>query len=264
MPDTPKLAKAELRQLDANFDQEINQEKWTKVQFNPDSLKVSFANQVAQPAGGGDQNGPQAQQFVGAGSTKLAVLLVFDVTNEIPQDLPDTDDVRILTKRVAYFITPKGSPDDKKPKKYIPPSVRFAWGSFQFDGIMEAMEETLEFFSFEGKPLRATVSLTLTQQKITEFKPKEISSGPGVTRKAGKAPGTSPMNEAPAGSSLQSMASNSPNGSGADWQSIASFNGIENPRLMGAGTLIDFNPPDASIGASASVDLGVSLNVSIG
>src|SRR5438105_12358517 len=131
MPDTPKLAKAELRQLDANFDQEINKDKWTKVQFNPDSLKVSFANQVVAPAGGGDQNGPQAQQFVGAGSTKLAVQLMFDVTNELPQDLPDTDDVRILTKRVAYFITPKGTPDEKKPKKYIPPSVRFSWGSFQ-------------------------------------------------------------------------------------------------------------------------------------
>jgi hypothetical protein len=60
------------------------------------------------------------------------------------------------------------------------------------------------------------------------------------------------------------MASNSPTGSGADWQSIASFNGIENPRLLGAGTLIDLNPPDASIGASSSVDFGVSLNVSIG
>lgn len=44
MPDVPQLAKAELRQLDADFKSTINEDKWTKVQFNPDSLKVSFAN----------------------------------------------------------------------------------------------------------------------------------------------------------------------------------------------------------------------------
>ena len=51
MPDVPQLAKAELRQLDADFKNEINKDKWTIVQFNPDSLKVSFANQVAAPSG---------------------------------------------------------------------------------------------------------------------------------------------------------------------------------------------------------------------
>src|SRR6266480_7236427 len=159
MPDAAKLAKAELKELDAQFDHVINEDKSTKVQFNPDSLKVSLANQIAAPQGAGDQSGPQAQQFVGAGSTKLAVTLYFDVTAEFPQGLPETDDVRNLTKRVAYFITPKGDPPNA-PKKYIPPAVRFTWGSFQFDGIMESMEETLELFSFEGRPLRATLGIT--------------------------------------------------------------------------------------------------------
>src|SRR6185437_7029443 len=168
MPDVAQLAKAELRELDANFSKEINQDKWTKVQFNPDTLKVAFANQIATPSGSGDQNGPQARQFVGAGTTKLSVQLYFDVTSELPQGLPAVDDVRKLTQRVAYFITPTGDPKNK-PKKYIPPAVRFRWGTFQFDGIMESLEESLEMFSFEGRPLRASVSLSLSQQKITEF-----------------------------------------------------------------------------------------------
>src|SRR5215475_10393812 len=121
MPDTPQLAKAEIRQLDADFKEEINPDKWTKVQFNPDSLKVSFANQIATPSGSGDQNGPQARQFVGAGTTKLSVGLYFDVNSEFPQGLAPADDVRKLTQRVAYFITPAGQPKNK-PKKYIPPS----------------------------------------------------------------------------------------------------------------------------------------------
>jgi hypothetical protein len=251
MPDTPQLAKAEIRQLDADFKDEINSDKWTKVQFNPESLKVSFANQIATPAGGGDQNGPQARQFVGAGTTKLAVTLFFDVTQDIPQaslpqDLPDVDDVRKLTQRVAYYITPLGDPPNK-PKKYIPPAVRFLWGSFQFDGIMESLEETLELFSFEGKPLRASVTMALTQQRITEFKFNQTNEAPGVTRRGGNAPGTAPMTEAPAGSTLQGLAGSGGGSSGMDWQSIASLNGIENPRLLQPGQLIDLNPPSVKV-----------------
>jgi Contractile injection system tube protein len=261
------LAKAELRQLDADFNAEINPDKATKVQFNPDSLKVSFANQIAQPSGSGDQNGPQARQFVGAGTTKLTVTLYFDVTAELPVDLPQANDVRKLTARVAYFITP-ASEGSGRSTKYIPPSVRFIWGSFVFDGIMESMEETLEIFSAEGRPLRASVAIALSQQKITEFK---FSSGvkdpPAVTRRGGAPPGTAPMTEAPAGSNLQSMAANQPGGSGGGlginggWQAIAAANGIENPRLLDPGQLIDLNPP--SLSASIGVDAGVSASVDI-
>jgi hypothetical protein len=281
----PDLAKAELRQLDQDFKEEIQEDNWTKVQFNPDSLKVSFANQVAAPSGSGDQNGPQAQQFVGAGTTKLSVTLLFDVTAEIPNGLPEVDDVRKLTQRIAYFITPKGDPENA-PKKYIPPSVRFMWGSFQFDGIMESMEETLELFSFEGRPLRASVAIALSQQKITEFKFNQANDAPAVTRKGGAAPGTAPMTEAPAGSSLQSLAANQSGGSSSfggglggsisgsiggsfgagvsvgGWQAIATANGIENPRLLQPGQLIDLNPPKLSL--SASVDASVSVSGQIG
>ncbi len=275
MPSTPQLAKAELRELDSQFANEINKDKWTKVQFNPDNLKVSFANQIQQPQGGGDQNGPQAQQFVGAGTTKLAVTLTFDVTAEFPEGLDPADDVRKLTQKVAYFITPRGEPANQ-PKKYIPPALRFAWGSFTFDGIVESMEETLELFSPEGRPIRASVTLAVSQQKITEFKFNDANQPPGFTRR--RSPGTSPMTEAPAGSSLQNVSSNPANGSpgsgfggglsagaglgvsggfgvsaglsgGLEWQAVASANGIENPRLLKPGQLIDLNPPAARIKA---------------
>jgi hypothetical protein len=233
-----QIAKAELQEIDAEFDKQINPTKATVVQFNPDTLKVAFANQIQQPQGGGDQQGAQAGQFVGAGSTKLTAQLWFDVTQELG-NLPKVDDVRVLTGRVAYFMTPIGKPKDK-PKKWIPPAVRFLWGTFQFDGIMEAMEETLELFSAEGRPLRASVAITLTQQKITTFafNPKEIDLPPSFKR-----PGTTPQSEAPEGSDLPSLVAAQPDGSGADgrdWQSIAAANGIENPRLLEAGQFVDF------------------------
>ena len=248
----PALVKAELRQLDANFQKEINDASATVVQFNPDSLKVSFANQIATPSGSGDQNGPQARQFVGAGTTKLAVTLYFDVTSELPPGLPQVDDVRKLTQRVAYFITPAGEPANQ-PTKFIPPAVRFIWGSFIFDGIMESLEETLDFFSPGGQPLRATVAIGLSQQKITAFQFKDVPPPPAATLQGGQPAGTAPFSEAPAGASLQSMVANQPGlGPGADWQSIALANGIENPRLLQPGQLINLTPSSAS----ASIQIG--------
>src|SRR5215510_14019652 len=214
MPDSQKLEKAELRELDAEFKNEINLDKKCQVQFNPETLKVSFANQVATPSGTGDQKGTPARQFVGAGTTKLSLQLWFDVSD--------------LTAKVAYFITPKPDKD-----KFLPPGVRFIWGSFQFDGIMESMEESLEFFSSDGRPLRASVTINLTQQKITEF--HGAQTGPAAT----PTPGTRPLTPAPAGKSVQSVADSQ--GKGDLWQLIAAANNIENPRLLQPGQLLDMN-----------------------
>ncbi|HEY3493724.1 MAG TPA: hypothetical protein VGK73_03515 [Polyangiaceae bacterium] len=239
---TVQLAKAELRKLDANFENEVDESNWAKVQFNPETLKVSFANQVATPSGSGDQRGTPARQFVGAGTTKLAVQLWFDVGAQ--QGEPSAvDDVRKLTKKVAYFITPA-----KEGDKFVPPGVRFVWGSFQFDGIMESLEESLEFFSPEGKPLRAAVSFALTQQKITEFVfrptqgvPPGAGAAAGGAGAGGAPPGTKPLTQAPQGASLQSLAG--AEGKQGDWQKIAVANGIENPRQLRAGAFIDLSPP---------------------
>ncbi len=235
MPEAANLAKAELRQLDADFKEEINPENNTIVQFNPESLKVSFANQVATPSGAGDQSGTPARQFVGAGTTKLALQLWFDVTATAEGEEP-VDDVRKLTQKVAFFITPEEQPD----KKFVPPGVRFIWGSFQFDGIMESLEESLEFFSADGRPLRASMSLSLTQQKITLFTFRATAGSPSQASTGNAAPpGTTPMTEAPAGSTVQGLASSQ--GKGDNWQAIALANGIENPRGLQPGQLIDMN-----------------------
>ncbi len=228
-----KLAKAELRQLDPDFNREIEEDTWTTVQFNPETLKVSFANQVATPSGGGDQNGSPARLFVGAGTTKLAAQLWFDVSGEQASSTK-VDDVRRLTQKVAFYITPKKDAQD--PKKFVPPAVRFLWGSFQFDGIMESLEESLEFFSSEGKPLRASVSFTLTQQKITSF----VFRNPAPPGTGGADPtGTRPLTPAPAGSTVQGLAAGQ--GKGSSWQGIAAANSVENPRKLPPGQLLDMN-----------------------
>ncbi|AKJ02898.1 hypothetical protein ATI61_11387 [Archangium gephyra] len=236
MPEATRLAKAELRQLDANFKEEIEKETtWTTVQFNPESLKVSFSNQVVTPSGAGDARGTPGRQYVGAGTTKLALQLWFDVTHPEPA-AAKVDDVRMLTQKVAFFITPK---KEQGGENLVLPAVRFLWGTFQFDGVMDSLEESLEFFSPEGKPLRANVSFTLSQQKITEFAfGKAAAPTPGSARTpSGKPTGTVPMVQAAAGVTLQGLAAGA--GQGADWRAVATANGIENPRLLQPGQLVD-------------------------
>jgi hypothetical protein len=262
---TVTVKSAELRELDATGTLMRNDNSPIPVQFNPETLKVTYANQVVPPstgtgsggsASGGqtsDQTETSSTQFVGRGTTKLAVQLWFDVSSVVPSDLQrflsERNDVRLLTEKVAYYIKPKEVPNTN-PKRYLPPAVSFIWGSFRFDGIVESLDESLEFFSPDGVPLRAVMSLSIVQQSFqfafnADFQPSPPSGGglPG-----GGAPGTQPLASASAGLSLQGMTASA--GISADWQGIALANGIENPRILAPGQLINLN---ASASASASV-----------
>jgi hypothetical protein len=258
VPEPASLERAELRELDADFVEQINEDKWAPVQFNPETLKVTFANQVVQGSGAGDQRGSQARQFVGAGTTKLALQLWFDVTASTGSTTA-THDVRVQTQKVAYFITPKplapqtggtgsgaasggggsgGSGGQQQPQ-FAPPAVRFVWGTFQFDGIMDGLEETLEFWSSDGRPLRASVTVGLSAQKITFGFNREKAHGASRGPAAGATPGTRPLAQAPSGATLPGLAAAA--GAGVSWQSIASANGIEDPLRMAPGQLVDLS-----------------------
>lgn len=236
-----ELAKAQLIELDADFKNEKPGGQKVTVQFNPETLKVTFANQLVQPQGGDQAAGNTGRQFVGAGTTKLALTLWFDVA-AMTED--PVDDVRRLTQKVIFFMTP--TPDKADAKKMVPPAMRFVWGSFLFDGIVEGLEESLEFFAPDGKPLRAQVTLTLGQQKIlvSEFQ------GDG---KVPLSPGQTPMSQAKQGDSLQGMAAQ--NGK-SDWKGMAAANGIEDPLRLSPGQLIDIN-------AGAGVGIGFSAGINV-
>ena len=81
--------------------------------------------------------------------------LTGDPTARLAVDLwCDGEDVLGTAQRIAYFAG-KG-----------PPAVRFVWGEFRFDGHIEALEETLDFFSPDGRPLRARVALSLRGETL--------------------------------------------------------------------------------------------------
>ena len=217
------------------------------VQFNPESMKVTFANQVAEPKGGDQKAGTAGRQFVGAGTTKLALTLWFDVTAMAKNPV---DDVRRLTTEILYFMTPQEAESDKK--KLAPPGTRFSWGSFIFDGMVEAFEESLEFFSAAGKPLRASVTLTLAQQKIL------VTDYSKTTGLVPSRPGQRPFTPAPQNASLQNMAGAAGKD---DWQGVAAANNVEDPLRMSPGALIDL---DASVGVGGSAGFGGGASFGVG
>ncbi|HVG34280.1 MAG TPA: hypothetical protein VM911_14515 [Pyrinomonadaceae bacterium] len=223
--------------------------KSVTVQFNPQSLRISFSNKNQ----GGDQPGGSTRQFVGSGTTKLSVELLFDTTS-------DGKDVRQYTQAIAFFVQAKKEGGSNSNR--VPPGLRFQWGSLIFDGIVDSMDETLDYFSDDGVPLRATISLGVSRQEI-EFIPGEKGKGGG-----GGAPtqeNIRPLKTARPGDSVQSLAAR--DGKSNDWKGIAAANNIDDPLRLPAGALVDVKAgakikTGLSGGASGSASAGISVDAS--
>lgn len=199
------------------------------VQFNPESLKVAFSNQIA----GGDNNGGSAIQFSSRGTTKLSFDLWFDVTAPQPDNRSE-DDVRKLTKDVIAFMQAEESTEGED-TSYIPPGCRFQWGSFLFEGVVDSVNENIEYFSETGKPLRASVSVSMTKQEV------EIKFANANAQAANQpSAGTQPRQQARTGDSAQSMAAREGNPEG--WQQRALSEGIEDPLRLPQGFSLPSSP----------------------
>lgn len=145
-PAPATVAKVQLRELDASFEREINKGRWVTAQINPGELRTSFSHEP----------GP---------STRLDVRLAFDVGAPAARGRRAPDDVRRLTEKIAYFATPRPARGGAPAR----PAVRLVWGTFQFDGYLETLDEILESFSADGRPLRASLALSLVRPQIGPY-----------------------------------------------------------------------------------------------
>lgn len=270
MPIVGKLEKATLTEMwpagpkkPLEIKGQYGKAKVVEVQFNPQTLKLSFSNQNA----GGNQSGGSNTQFVAQGTTKLSLELWFDVTLPHPKGKEDPKgDVRKLTREVAFFMTPQPLKDGSGS---APPGVQFQWGTFLFKGTVDSMEETLDLFSEDGKPLRAGLTLSLSKQDMV-FDFNDTAKKNDNTPDGGKGPaaGTQPLSMAKSGDTVQGMAA----GAGvSDWKAVAIANGIENPRQMSPGALLNVSGSLSGSGAASlgltggtAVKLGAAAGVSIG
>ncbi|MGW6129727.1 CIS tube protein [Cellulomonas sp. NPDC055163] len=238
------------------------------VQFNPTSLKISRTNNVDR---GGTTTRTAKRQNPSVQDATLSFDLEFDTA-----DTPDKD-VRDLTYMVRRFTEPTKE-DPAKP----PPAVQFHWGTFMFRGIVTQLTEDLDYFSPKGVPLRAKLSITITEQN-PDWESGKLGAGaraeqarparPGGGGRSGAAggpttpsappgagPGSAPTPNpvstalATAGESVQQVLARA-NEDPAAWRSAMA--GLTSPLTLPAGTQVQ-------LAASAGLDVGGTAGLGAG
>lgn len=218
-----------------------------EVHFNPVSLQYTVSNTLEKGKGN------DKKQYVTQSTGKLTMDLVFDTTT-------NGQDVRTFTEKIARFM----EPDEKK----IPPIIQFEWGTYKFQGMVESYKETIDFFSPDGVPLRASINLTLARQDKV-FEPTEKS------RADTQAELTPEPVEVPAGSDQSPTSAATMAGDPRAARSLAAANGFETLRFpsgpvltVGAGVQLRgpaaFAIGGAGISAGASLSLGGGLSLGTG
>lgn len=258
-----------------------------EVQFNPTSLRVTYQNNLDK---GGVSAGTQRRQYGSAQPATLSVDLEFDTAEE---QRPNQNtgaagpvDVRDKTARVRQFVQP---PADRP--SAAPPRVRFQWGTLIFDGIVTQVVEELDYFASDGTPLRAKLTVSITEQNL-KFEAKATGSG-ARTDQAATEPGGSPdrsrntpdrspaaatdpapgpgpgrsgtstpqrVEPAVAGESAQQLATRV-GGNPAAWRSL--MNGLDSPLGIPAGAPVAIGPElgtASTLGRAAGFAAGAAVS----
>lgn len=207
------------------------------IHFNPEKLDITLTSNLKQGAGA------NPAQLTDQAKAQLSVELIFDTT-------VTGSDVRGVTDGIARFLKPTSggglSPEQKAPPPRV---VEFDWGAILFQGYIDRYSEILDFFSHDGVPLRATVSLTLTQQERT-FAPRRAAGGAGLS-----ATGVGADLFGGGGFEL-SIGLDLPLGN-----AVAALNGLENARFPGVGAISLSAGGSLGLGAAAFTQAGAGFGI---
>lgn len=241
------------RLVPINNNERAPEKDWIPVQFNPNSLRINYANTMAAERSTGKTKSP-APQYIDKSESTFSVQLIYDTTvpgpaqgefswtkesvnnssNYLEQEKTGeathkaNTDVRNLTKKITdQFIDPGKSPQSNGHS--VPRKCQFEWGAFIFRGMISSYSETLDFFSPEGIPLRATVALTLKEDSF-QFEQLNIAAKEraklGFSNSANTQTATAPAAAGPV--TAAAAAGKNPK----DWREVAMLNGIEDVRAQ--------------------------------
>ncbi len=217
------------------------------VMFNPASLKVTLTNKMQDDKSGGAQGGQPKQNTQGT-TRKLETELVFDTT-DTGADVRDA--YKLLTTTLAQAPDQSSGGAKGGPDQAPPPIVDFGWGNFLFSGVIESLNETLDFWSSEGVPLRSTVQLVMQGVK------------PDGTATTDPPPIQVTMNTAPPnGAGATAVATNA--GDPRAGRALAAANGVENMRMSAGGALAVTGGVQLQAAAGFSLSLSAGAGASIG
>jgi len=211
----------------------------TTVHFNPTSLQLSISNTLGASGESGD-----TKQYVTGSSATLTMELTFDTTDV-------GTDVRAATQQIADFM----EPDEQR----IPAIVKFEWGTFVFQGMVQSYQETIDFFAPSGVPLRAKVNLSMARQEAVF-----AEDGAGAGSGEGGGDGAVLSLSASAGvTGISAMA-----GVGDVGRGLGAANGLETLRFtsgpISLGASVSLGGPVAFSSGGAGFSMGGGIGISGG
>ena len=217
--------------------------------LNPESVVIRRRAGVrARRSAGGLVTGADLSDdqllYAGGGNTELTMNLLFDVS--LAGSSITTEDVRDLTGpfwRLAENSQAAGSYGN-------PPICRFVWGkSWTMPGLVTAVAERLEYFNLEGLPRRSLMRL-LFRRVLEPVAPQPTAGGPRRPV-PGRGPGQT-TGFPGAGEGIEShellggerpdQIASSNYGDPALSRALMSYNNIDDPLHIPAGTVLDLPP----------------------
>lgn len=249
------------------------------VHFNPSSLRVTLTNQF------GDD---PPEQHARATTAKLDCELLFDTTHDGSDVRSATAAIRAMA--VATGVAPPPGGQQQQQASGSLPKAFFHWGTTTFEGLIESLTETLDYWSSDGVPLRASINLSMKGSELrssaytasamaaaveapalVDFVPVPAMNGLGASGAAAKSGDPGAGRFLAALNKMESMRSGAPAGAplGA-WASarLSAAAGFAASGGVGAGASAGFKAgagigfgAGASAGASASAGLSASVGV---
>ncbi|WP_107486438.1 LysM peptidoglycan-binding domain-containing protein [Streptomyces sp. MUSC 14] len=188
------------------------------LQFNPNSLQLRKSTEWRRTPSrmAGESALPE---FVGSGPRELSLEVFLDATSK-----HDNSVEQAVEKLMKGCVPTPASLARKKPAS---PWVRFEWGSARttsFDGVLSSLSVTYSLFDVDGKPLRATCSLSIEEASVDP---------PGQNPTSGARTARS-THTVVAGDSLPLLAWRE-YGDATAWRVIAEANGIDDPMALAPG-----------------------------
>jgi hypothetical protein len=199
------------------------------VQFNPTNYSIDKRVTWKPVEKFGFRDAPWLEYGTSSGRT-LVLDLFFDVSEPLDPRNPDGfTDVRQLTGKLVALTRRSQKGGSPGAETMTPPFIRIDWGGagpknsdFPFIGAVDSLKQSFTMFSADGRPLRATVNLGITESS-DPAQDKLLDSG--SFEQAVKTD---------ANASLARL-SNKYTGQSADWRKIAEANKIDDPLSLPTG-----------------------------
>ncbi len=218
------LEKLKIKPLDAQLKE--TGEVIIEAMYNPAEFTIETRNQFQRTSMPGLPT--PVTQYVSGQTQTISLSLFFDTYE-------DREDVRNHTSKVVNLL--------KINKKiHAPPVCKFEWaGSIagdmaDFKGVIDSVSQKFTMFLDTGIPVRATLSLTISEYKTIEEQLKDV--GRGTPPESADRTKRRVFKE---GESLWFWADKEYDDP-AKWREIAEANKLENPRLIVPGTELIIPP----------------------